>query len=124
MKRLTSGIRASFPKETDLNLVNLQRHEYLTAVLQEGLRLYPPAPDSLFRRTPSSGSVVAGEVIPPYTSVTINLWAANRSHLNFYRPNEFIPERWVKQSSPEFDADDKKVLKPFSIGPRDCLGQR
>ncbi|KAF4811986.1 Cytochrome P450 monooxygenase aclL [Colletotrichum tropicale] len=123
LDRLTSLVRADFPSESDLTLVNLQQHEYLNAVLQEGLRLYPPAPDNLFRVTPDSGGLVMGELLPPKTSLTVNLWAANRSSENFHRPNEFIPERWFKDPPDEFRQDEKNAMRPFSVGPRDCIGK-
>ncbi|KAI0024057.1 cytochrome P450 [Xylariomycetidae sp. FL0641] len=45
LKKLTSIVRSDFPDRSDLNNTNLQQHDYLNAVLKEGLRLYPPAPD-------------------------------------------------------------------------------
>ncbi|OJJ66144.1 hypothetical protein ASPBRDRAFT_666479 [Aspergillus brasiliensis CBS 101740] len=123
LRALTDRIRADFAQDSDLNLVNLQQHQFLNAVLLECLRLYPPAPDSLFRRTTTSGTIIMGEFIPPQTCVTMNLWAANRSTLNFHRPDEMVPERWVKPCPPEFQNDDRDVMKPFSVGDRDCLGK-
>ncbi|KAF4878119.1 Cytochrome P450 monooxygenase aclL [Colletotrichum siamense] len=123
IERLTSLVRTDFPNESDLTLVKLQQHEYLNAVLQEGLRLYPPAPDNLFRVTPKTGGYVMGHLLPPKTSLTMNLWAANRSAENFHRPLEFIPERWVKDAPVEFWQDDRNAMRPFSVGPRDCLGK-
>ncbi|KAF5520707.1 Cytochrome P450 monooxygenase aclL [Colletotrichum aenigma] len=124
IERLTSLVRTDFPNESDLTLVKLQQHEYLNAVLQEGLRLYPPAPDNLFRVTPKTGGYVMGHLLPPKTSLTMNLWAANRSAENFHRPLEFIPERWVKDAPVEFRQDDRNAMRPFSVGPRDCLGKK
>ncbi|CAH0027348.1 unnamed protein product [Clonostachys rhizophaga] len=123
LSRLTTVIRADFPKESDLTNINLQQHEYLNAVLKEGLRLYPPAPDTLFRTTEKESVIVAGRVVPPHTKLTMNLWAAHRDPTNFRKPLEFIPERWVKDAPLEFSNDDRAVFKPFSVGPRDCLGK-
>lgn len=120
----TRRIRADFPTKADLTCTKLQQHEYLNAMLKEGLRLYPPAPDTLFRATSHDSAIVAGRLVPPRTSLTMNLWAANRSHRNFHRPLESVPERWMKDAPVEFHKDDKGVLKPFSIGPRDCLGKK
>lgn len=122
LQKTVEMIRSDFSSVSDLTYSKLQSHEYLNAVLLESLRLYPPAPDSLFRRT-KSAAVVVGEVIPADTCLTVNLWAANRSSKNFHRPDDFIPERWLKDTSPEFFDDDRAVAKPFSFGPRDCLGK-
>lgn len=122
MQKITDMIRSEFASPSDLTLRNLKGHEFLNAVLQEALRLFPPAPDSLFRRT-QEPAVVVGELIPPNTCLTMNLWAANRTSRNFHRPEEFLPERWLKECPPEFLNDDRAVAKPFSFGPRDCIGK-
>ncbi|KAI0451348.1 isotrichodermin C-15 hydroxylase [Xylaria acuta] len=120
---LTNSIRSNFRDESDLTNARLKQHEYLDCVLKEGLRLYPPTPDKLFRTTNDRNVIIADKVVPPQTSVTMNLWAAYRDPINFHRPLEFIPERWVKETPPEFLNDDKTVFKPFSVGPRDCIGK-
>jgi cytochrome P450 len=121
---LTSVVRADFPTRADLKDSRLKQHDYLNAVLKEGLRLYPPAPDYLFRSTSHEGAIVAGQVVPPHTTVTINMLAAYRDPTNFYKPNEFIPDRWLKAPPIEFQNDDRAVFKPFSVGPRDCIGKK
>ncbi|GFG09634.1 isotrichodermin C-15 hydroxylase [Aspergillus lentulus] len=123
LRDLTERIRADFRQESDLNLVNLQHHQFLNATILECLRLYPPAPDSLFRRTIASETIIMGRSVPPQTCVTMNLWAANRSAFNFHRPNEMVPERWTKPCPKEFQDDDRDVMRPFSVGQRDCLGK-
>lgn len=124
LEELTSAIRTDFnPTETP-SPAQLQQHEYLDAVLKEALRLYPPAPDMLFRTTAVEPAMVAGRLVPPHTSVTMNLWAAHRSPENFYRPAEFLPERWMGNAPTEFDGDDRDVFRPFSTGPRDCVGKK
>lgn len=124
LNKLTSAIRADFESTESFTYAKLEQHEYITAVLQESLRLYPPAPDMLFRSTMEEAAVVAGKIVPPQTSVTINLWAANRSTSNFHRPAEFLPERWLKNPSDEFREDRRSVLNPFSIGSRNCIGMK
>ena len=46
-----------------------------------------------------------------------------RSPLNFVEPNSFIPERWLPDADPKFDADRKDAQEPFMVGPRNCLGK-
>ncbi|KAI0391131.1 isotrichodermin C-15 hydroxylase [Xylariaceae sp. FL0594] len=121
---LTKRIRSDFPSHTDLTIANLQGCKYLNNVLKEGLRLYPPAPDTLFRTTKDRAVTVAGRVVPPRTSLTMNLWAAGRDPANFHRPLDFVPDRWLEEGyRPEFGHDDHSVFKPFSVGPRDCIGK-
>ncbi|KAL7619408.1 hypothetical protein AAE478_009947 [Parahypoxylon ruwenzoriense] len=123
LAELTTSVRNEFKNRSEIVNLNLQKHEYLNAVLKEGLRLYPPAPDTLFRSTVNSTAIVAGRVVPPDTSLTMNLWAAGRSEQNYHRAQEFLPERWLKDAPGEFDKDDKGAFKPFSVGPRDCIGK-
>jgi len=78
----------------------------------------------LFRTTTTEPATVAGQPVPPHTSLTINLWAAHRSAANFHRPAEFLPERWLETPPEQFHTDDRAVFHPFSVGPRDCLGKR
>ncbi|KAJ8124646.1 hypothetical protein O1611_g8994 [Lasiodiplodia mahajangana] len=123
LSNLTKKIQSDFPAPSDLTGINLQKHKYLNSVLKEGMRLYPPAPDTLFRTTQDHPAMVAGKLVPPHTSITMNLWAAGRDPVNFHRPLEFIPERWMEDACPEFRKDDKAAFKPFSTGPRDCIGK-
>lgn len=53
--------------------------------------------------------------------------SAYHSEINFHRAKEFIPERWLPESTtnPEspFYNDRRDVHRPFSFGPRDCIGR-
>lgn len=53
--------------------------------------------------------------------------AAFHSPLNFHDPQSFCPERWLPEvyndpTSPFYN-DRRDVHKPFSFGPRDCIGR-
>ncbi|KAL6416328.1 toxin biosynthesis cytochrome p450 [Ilyonectria robusta] len=124
MQQLTIILRTQFCSASEMTLLALQAQDYLNAVLQESLRLYPPAPGNLFRRTAAEGHIVMGEAVPPNTSLTMNLWAANCSALNFHRPDDMVPERWFKSRPAEFEDDDRDVVKPFSMRPHDCPGKK
>lgn len=54
----------------------------------------------------------------------MNHYAAYLHPVNFRRPNEFIPERWIDGENSEFADDKREVHSPFSYGPRDCLGKK
>lgn len=49
-------------------------------------------------------------------------WAMYRDPANFTLPDSFIPERFLGDD--RFANDQKEVFKPFSYGPRDCLGKK
>jgi cytochrome P450 len=43
----------------------------------------------------------------------------------FYRPDEFLPERWTPgtRDVASFEKDNRGCVQPFSYGPRNCLGK-
>jgi cytochrome P450 len=53
--------------------------------------------------------------------VSVQNYAAYHHELNFRRPDDFIPERFL--SDPDFASDNREVLQPFSVGPRNCIGR-
>ena len=36
--------------------------------------------------------------------------------------NEFVPERWLGEDQ-EYNNDDRGVMNPYNVGPRNCVGQ-
>ena len=61
--------------------------------------------------------------MPTDTQVGIPQYAANRSSTNFADPELFIPERFLKEHEERYAKDSKNVVQPFSMGPRNCIGQ-
>ena len=57
------------------------------------------------------------------TAVGVQQWSTTRSERNFYKANEFIPERWIDLGDERFLNDNKAALQPFSLGPRNCIGR-
>jgi cytochrome P450 len=43
--------------------------------------------------------------------------------LNFTSPNSYLPERWLHPTPSRFIDDNRAVLQPFSVGPRNCIGR-
>lgn len=121
MKKLTDEIRSAFPDFDDITLEGLARQKYLGAVLQEGLRMYPPVPIGLPRLTPAEGSTICDDHLPADTRVSVNHLATYRMEDNFKHADEFHPERWLGDE--EFKDDHLDALEPFSVGPRNCLGK-
>ncbi|KAI1464312.1 cytochrome P450 [Daldinia caldariorum] len=138
MRRLAAEIRSTV-SESDITYENTTSNmPYLNAVLRETHRLCPPLANGPARVVDGNGAVIAGHFVPPGTSVGVTQYAANRSSTNFTDPDEFLPERWL---SPELAAkyttgfgqktckyakcgtDVREVVRPFSAGGRDCLGQ-
>ena len=120
--RLKKEVREHFEREEDINSVAVNNCKYLVAVLQETMRIWPAIPSSLPRM--SHGCFIDGDWVPSGTKVGVHQWSAYRSELNFTRPEEFLPERWLEEENQQFRDDKKAAFQPFAVGPRNCLGLR
>jgi len=95
----------------------VQRLPYLQAVLNEVLRLYPPA--YAFGRRALRTTSVGAHTVPAGTTVLMSPWAMHRDPHFFDDPEKFVPERWqdgLASRLPRF------AFFPFSSGPRRCIG--
>lgn len=64
MKRAQDEVRSAFRDETDIKVTRVAYLEYLTAVIQEGLRMAPAAPIGPPRVTPREGALILGHPVP------------------------------------------------------------
>ena len=64
LHRLRDEIRARFAREKDITFETVAGLTYLTAVLDESMRMYPAQPIFTPRIAPSGGAVVAGHFVP------------------------------------------------------------
>lgn len=64
MQRLVKEVRSSFASTKDLTIHSVQKLEYMTAVLEETMRLYPPVPQQAVRVSPPGGGTVLGKFMP------------------------------------------------------------
>ena len=87
------------------------------AVIDESMRLYPPAP-SLTRRA-KEADVICGQAIPAGTTVLITPYVIQRHKLLWDDPEAFRPERFLPGNREKID---RFAYIPFSQGPRICIG--
>lgn len=89
---------------------------YTRAVLDEALRLFPPAWG--LGREALVDTVVSGVFVPRGTQVLLAPWVMHRDPRFFDEPERFWPERWLGGASelPRY------VYLPFGAGPRVCIG--
>ncbi|KAL3450522.1 cytochrome P450 [Aspergillus insuetus] len=92
---------------------------YLRACLDESMRVLPPTPFGLPRKTPPEGCQVFGQWVPGNTTVSMSAYVAHRDESVFPDPEVFRPERWL--------GEEGKQLQPyfitFSAGARGCIGR-
>ncbi|KAF9889645.1 hypothetical protein FE257_007153 [Aspergillus nanangensis] len=98
----------------------LQNSAFLDGCINEALRLHPPVPSGVYRKTPPQGVFVGEEWIPGNTTIQVNLYAMSHSESHFVQPDDFIPERFF--SRPEL-VKHKDAFAPFLIGPYGCIGK-
>lgn len=88
---------------------------YTRAVIDEAMRLYPPA--WVMGREPIGDLELLGIEVPKGTQVMVAPWITQRDARFFTDPEQFRPERWAGAPPPRF------TYFPFGAGPRVCIGQ-
>jgi cytochrome P450 len=63
MKRLTEEVRTRFRSSDEITIQAVSQMPYLTAVINESLRMYPPVASGLVRVVPPEGKHIAGEYV-------------------------------------------------------------
>ncbi|KAJ9559862.1 hypothetical protein OSB04_005022 [Centaurea solstitialis] len=92
---------------------------YLRCILNETLRLYPPAP-LLVPHESSEDTIVGGYHISRGTMLLVNQWAINHNPALWTNPERFNPERF---EGLEDTRDYGYKLIPFGSGRRRCPGE-
>jgi averantin hydroxylase len=64
LKKLNAEIRSAFTSEAEINLMSVSKLVYLLAVLDEALRIYPPAANPGSRVVPKQGSMILDKWVP------------------------------------------------------------
>jgi cytochrome P450 len=96
---------------------DLERLAYTRLVLNEGMRMYPPA--WILGRRALGGDEIGGYYIAPGTTIAICLYTLHR-HPGFWEaPDTFDPDRFLPERSA---ARHKFAFIPFGAGPRQCIG--
>ncbi|RYN80709.1 hypothetical protein AA0117_g2778 [Alternaria alternata] len=121
MEKLHRELAATFKSESEISFASLSQLKVLNAVIQETFRIYPPAPSALPRVVPPAGAEVCGDALPPGTQVGISQYAMYHTSSHFTDPKVYAPERFL--GAEKYAKDKRHVIQPFSVGPRNCIGQ-
>ena len=91
------------------------RLPYARAVLDEALRLFPPA--WLITRQALGPDTLAGRDIPAGALVILSPWLLHRHPSVWRDPERFDPTRFLDGRA------DRTAFVPFGAGPRQCIGR-
>ncbi|NJL14489.1 MAG: cytochrome P450 [Microscillaceae bacterium] len=102
-----------------LHLENIRELRYTRMVIDETLRLYPPA------WTVSRRSIEADEIdgyyIPPRTNILMSTYVVHRLPELWEKPDVFWPERFETEKVKNLP---RYAYFPFGGGPRLCIGDQ
>jgi len=96
--------------------LDLERLKFTRAVIDETMRLYPPA--FLIARSAYGADTVAGFPVKPKDVILIAPWLLHRHEKLWRDPNAFVPQRFMAPNPPP----DRFSYLPFGAGPRICIG--
>lgn len=116
-RRLLEEAAAVLP-DRDVTVDDIPNLPFASAVIQESMRLYPPA--WIIGRESVEGFALRDYAFGPQTMVIVAPWVLHRHPRHFDEPEAFRPERWIDpvQRLPRY------AYMPFGGGPRICIGQR
>ncbi|XP_050257816.1 cytochrome P450 78A5 [Quercus robur] len=103
---------------SDSDLPNLP---YLHAIVKETLRMHPPGPLLSWARLAIHDTHIGQNFIPAGTTAMVNMWAITHDEQVWSEPNEFKPERFMKEDVAIMGSDLR--LAPFGSGRRVCPGK-
>jgi cytochrome P450 len=95
---------------------DLERLKFTRAVVDETMRLYPPA--FLIARAALGADEIAGIPVAKNDVILIAPWLLHRHEKLWRDPNAFVPERFLAPAPPP----DRFAYLPFGAGPRVCIG--
>ncbi len=108
-KRVTGG--------KALKMEHIPQLSYALQVLEETLRLFPPA--WIVARRALTDDVIDGHKISKNDNIFISPYVMGRSEVYWENPEKFDPERFTKEKKKDIH---KYVYFPFGGGPRLCIG--
>jgi cytochrome P450 len=96
--------------------LDIERLKFTRAVVDETMRLYPPA--FLIARAAEGPDTIAGMLVKKNDAILISPWLLHRHEKLWRDPNAFIPSRFMPPAPPP----DRFAYMPFGVGARVCIG--
>jgi cytochrome P450 len=132
--RVLETLREELDREnldTPVAFDRAQKLPYLSAIIDETMRLQPAVGLALERLVPEGGLTLPdGRVIPKGTIVGVNPYVVHRNEDVFgQKPDAFEPERWLRRETENEVAFEQRLGRmmrcnlTFGSGKRICIGR-
>ncbi|KAF2645497.1 cytochrome P450 [Massarina eburnea CBS 473.64] len=124
--QLQKEIRSTFQSIDDVVIgPELKSCLYLTACIDESMRLTPGVGAVVQREVLPGGLQVDGQFFPPGTDLAVPHYALHHNENYHSEPHKFIPERWIVGGSRTEDdvAVTKSAYSPYGVGRTSCVGK-
>lgn len=119
MSRVKDELQQTIGRRKLIKEEDIAHLPYLQAIVKETLRVHPPAPLLLPRKTLEEVELWDYK-IPKGAQVVINAWAISRDPNTWDDPSSFKPERFLN-SDMDFRGANFELI-PFGAGRRICPG--
>jgi cytochrome P450 len=116
-EKLTHEIKNLFIDESHV-ASTWQKFVYCRQIIEEALRLYPPG--WLMTRRAINDDQLGEYFVPAGTEIYISPYFIQRNPRLWEAPEQFNPHRF---DEPGEIPRDKLAMLPFSVGPRNCIGE-
>jgi len=98
---------------------DLDKLSYLTCVIKEAMRLYPPVPEAL--RELESDLQIENYFIPKGANLIIPISTLHENEEIWQEPKKFLPERFTLENEKKYP---RYAYLPFGVGSKSCMGAR
>jgi len=99
---------------SSINAENIEQMQYLNAVIDESMRLYPPVYAAY--RDVKEETEIGGYQLKKNTLIILSMYVTHRHPELWVNPDEFNPERFINKKTKGFS------FYPYGGGKRICLG--
>lgn len=120
-EKLYKELEAHIKKGGDLSTESIKNLPYLSAIVNESLRLHNPFTTGVHAVIGENGLDMGSYRLPAYTQVYVPILALMTDEKYFEKAEEYIPERWTEK---EEMVKDKRAYVPFGYGVHACAGRQ
>uniref|UniRef100_A0A914YJM5 Cytochrome P450 n=1 Tax=Panagrolaimus superbus TaxID=310955 RepID=A0A914YJM5_9BILA len=117
--KVRDEVNEIFGDNTEIGYEDVSKFVYMNAVIDETLRIFPPA--TRLNRQCQRDIEIDGVKFVKGSTFTAPIYAIHHDPEIYENPEEFIPERFLPD---EVSSRHPMAFLPFGAGPRICLGMR